>query len=428
MDRRDLLRCALAAPLITLPMACGRSGDASVLSAGVDRSRPSADTPVEQTVAGIAELGHALARMKAAPDTNVVVSPLSIAYAFAMVRGGAGGETAAQLDEVFGFPAEGPHAAFNALTYDLVSTDEPAPVATGERDAQDPPQPPIVAIANQLFPDVETEVREPYLKLLGVNYGADLRTVDFGSPDAAAEAINDWVKEQTAERIDKLFDTIDPHTILVLANAIYLKADWATPFDEVPAVAFITTSGEIDARMLRQAETELPYAITDRWQAVDIPYAGGELFMRVIVPADDSAPTDLLSPGTMSEVAGQLAPGIVDLTIPEWDFATNLELVPALSELGVRAAFNKFDADLEGMFASHDGGNPYIEQAIHRANMTVDKWGTEAAAVTGAGVVTTSAPPTPEVTIKADRPFAFAIMHRQSQAPLFVGQVANPTA
>lgn len=429
MNRRDLMWRTFAASLLATAAGCGReAGDPAARAADVPRAQPPVDTPIEQTLAGMAELGYALTHLVADADTNVVVSPLSIAYAFAMVRGGARGETAAQLDEVFGFPADGLHKSFNELTQDLVTTGEPPPVTDpeSERDPDDPPNPPIVAIANQLFPGVGLTLREAYVDLVDEHYGAGLRPVDFSNPEAAMKIINAWAKKQTAGRIKKVFEELSPWTVLVLANAVYLKADWTQPFIDLPQPrdTFTTASGaSVDAPMLYQAEVEMPYAITDQWQAVDVPYAGGDLFMRIIIPTDETPPIELLSPETLTSVGAELSAGRVELTIPEWDFATTVNLVPELQELGLTAPFGP-SADFSGIFGA---AGPYITQAIHRANITVDKYGTEAAAVT-AIAMELSAPPPPEATITADRPFAFAIMDRKSNVPLFIGQVADPTA
>ena len=59
--------------------------------------------------------------------------------------------------------------------------------------------------------------------------------MDFrGSPEDARLAISDWVAEETAGRIEDLIPSgaIDRFTRLVLANAVYFKAEWHSPFDE----------------------------------------------------------------------------------------------------------------------------------------------------------------------------------------------------
>lgn len=140
--------------------------------------------------------------------------------------------------------------------------------------------------------------------------------------------------------------------------------------------------------------------------------------MQVIVPRGAHAPAELLSPGTLSRVQAELRSERVDLSMPRWDFATDLDLLPALRHLGLTAR-----DDFSGMSPEQ----LTLAQAVHRANITVDEWGTEAAAVTGLAFIA-SAPVAPPIVVRADRPFAFAIVHRPTGAPLFIGHVADPLA
>jgi serpin B len=114
--------------------------------------------------------------------------------------------------------------------------------------------------------------------------------------------------------------------------------------------------------------------------------------------------------------------GVVELELPKWDFATELDLKPELTALGMELPFDP-GADFSGMTDL----DLFIEQAMHRANITVDEWGTEAAAVTGLAFPS-SGPPEPDIVVHADHPFAFLIRHTATGTPLFIGQVADPTA
>ena len=171
--------------------------------------------------------------------------------------------------------------------------------------------------------------------------------------------------------------------------------------------------------MMRQ-EGDLRYAIADSWQAVELPYADSNLAMWILVPTDQTTPAELLAPDTFADVATSLAPGRVDLSMPRWDFATDLDLIPPLRELGMEVPFDQ-GADFSGMLPG-----VWLDQAVHRANITVDEWGTEAAAVTGLAFPS-SLPPPSDVTIRADHPFAFAIVDTNTGTPLFIGHVADPT-
>jgi len=389
---------------------------------GVSREVPK-NAPLAEVVRGLTAFGHALYETTANTTANTVISPLSIAYAFGMARAGAAGATASGLDKVFGFPAAGPHAAFNALSRQIVTVDgpPPAPDRKAVRDAQSSePSAPVVGIANGLFTQQGMPVKQEFLRTLASQYGAGVRTVDFG--EDAAGVINAWVDEQTAGRIKKLFEQLDSATRLVIANAVYLKAEWEQGFADPPEenATFTRADGStVRTRLMRQS-SDLRYASGSGWQAVELPYAKSDLAMWVLVPQSGASPAELVKPDALRQVAAGLTTTGVDLSLPGWDFGTDLDLKAALKKLGLNAVFD--DADFSGI-----ADDLVISQAVHRANITVDEWGTEAAAVTGLAFAV-SARVRQDIEVRADHPFAFAIMHRPTSTPLFIGHVADPTA
>jgi serine protease inhibitor len=247
--------------------------------------------------------------------------------------------------------------------------------------------------------------------------------VDFAS-DTATQMIDAWVRVQTRDRIDKLFDDLDPDTRLVLANAVYLKADWVHPFvrESVRDLPFTLHSGEeVPVPTMGQLLESARHAAGDGWQAVELAYVGDTLAMWVIVPNRGTAPREVLTTATLEAITGGLQRGAVELRLPRWDLDTDIPLIPALQALGMHAPFDPGRADFTGIA---DTGL-WISDAIYRATITVDEWGTEAAAVTGIGF-NDSGPPPPDAVIHADRPFAFVIVDTQAHTPLFLGQVADP--
>jgi serine protease inhibitor len=259
-----------------------------------------------------------------------------------------------------------------------------------------------------------------FRRTLGAHYGADGRTVDFTAADEAKVAIDAWAAEQTADRIKSVFDRIDPTTVLVLANAIYFGADWTYPF---PAViggqSFARADGSTVRTALMNQTANLRYAAGDGWQAVEMPYVGDAFAMWVLVPTGPvagSKPGRLLAPETFAAVATGLKQTTVEVHLPRWDFETRPDLLDALGALGL-TALGDFSGISPGIFLS---------DAVHAANITVDEWGTEAAAIT-ALAFPLSARPRAQVVVRADRPFAFAIMHLPTRTPLFIGQVTDPT-
>ncbi|GGT04269.1 serpin [Planobispora rosea] len=418
MNRRAFALGLLAVAALA---ACGGAPGARVITAeGVRRETP-AGAPVRNLQPALAAFGHSLFTEVAKPGVNTVLSPLSIAYAYGMARAGADQATGAELDEVFGFPSEGPHSAFNTLSRVITTTDRPPPVPDRDatRDAQKgggEPEPPVVALAGGLFVQDGLAVRQEFLRTLAAKYGTGAHQVDFTGD--AADVINAWADERTAGRIKKVFDRLDPDTKLVIANALYLRADWALPFTDPPEedATFTRVDGTTVSTALMRQEGAFRHASGPGWQAVELPYAKSELAMWILLPEAGGSPGDRLSPAALTETAKALKETRVRVVMPRWDFSTGLDLGASLAELGLRSA--DYPGIADGLF---------LQQAAHRANVTVDEWGTEAAAVTGLAFAV-SAPPPAEAELRADRPFAFAIVHRPTQVPLFIGQVADPTA
>ncbi|MFC0533702.1 serpin family protein [Phytohabitans kaempferiae] len=383
--------CAAAAG----PASAARHG---LVTAGVPRQAPPAGAPTGAVVAGLTAVGYEVSRT-AEPGRNWVMSPLSVAYAFAMARAGASGETAAQLDRLFGFPERGTHEAFNALDSQVAAEGGP------------------LRAANALWAQPGFPIGEEFLRTLATQYGTGVRTVDFGSPDALP-AIDAWVRERTRGRIPKLFDRLDPATRVVLANAIHFEADWGEPFRGGESAAFTRPDGSTVLAPMMHRVASAGYARSDDWQAVELPYGETGFAMWVLLPAPSGpAPVELLAPETLAAVADGLRPAVADVTLPKWESESRVDLLAAVRGLGV--------TDLTGFSGIHPAVS--LGQATHRAAITVDEKGTEAAAATGLELPV-SAGPLPVVTFRADRPFAYAIVHTATRTPAFVGTVADPTA
>jgi serine protease inhibitor len=437
------MRRTLAAGTVALslfvPIGCGAAADDTetapearqgtgqgmlLVAEGVQRAAPATDAPVSPAISGLTAFGHDLLAAMG-DDRNLVVSPLSIGYAFGMADAGARGETKAEIEKTLGFPAGGPHQAMNALTQQIGTHDTPPPrLKPGEQQSPGTAKPPVVSLANGLFVDHRLQVEPDFLRVLAEQYGAGARSIDFAGPKASDE-INAWVRKQTADRIPKLFDQLDPDVAMVLANAVYLKADWAARFDTTSTKpeSFRREAGAVRVPTMHR-EAALRHTAGAGYQAVELPYAGGELAMWVLVPTGATKPADLLAPQTLAAVGSGLTSKRVHVALPRWDFGTDTDLKPLLTKLGMSVPFDETKADFSGISRTK---RMFISQAVHRANITVDENGTEAAAVTGLGMGIVSAPPPVEATVRADRPFAFAIVHTKTKAPLFLGQVTDPT-
>lgn len=368
--------------------------------------------------------GMALYRQVAAddPSANLVVSPTSIALALSMARAGARGQTAAEMDAVLRDLATDEHAAWVAALDSLLNA------RTGTfPDMSGDQQEVTLRIVNAPFAQRGFTLETPYIEALGERFGAGLRLVDYiKEAEAARQAINDWVNEQTEQRIPELVaqGTLDDMTRLVLVNAIYLKAAWLLPFSYEPGstAPFTRLDGTtVDVPMM-YSSWETPYAAGEGWQAVDVPYVGGKLSMLVIVPGDLAAFEGTLDDAALAGIVAGLAPRSVQLGLPKFGTESQVELGDVLGALGMPTAFTDA-ADFSGISTQ----TPLqISAVVHQANIDVDENGTEAAAAT-AVVMRESAAPADTVTLTVDRPFLFALRDLETGAVLFLGRIADPS-
>ena len=353
---------------------------------------------------------------------NLFYSPYSISIALGMTYAGARGETGTQMAQVmhYDLPHEGLHPVFNYVDQALNSRGEGAQGKDGEGFR--------LNVVNAIWGQKDYSFLKEYLDTLAMNYGAGLRVLDF--QNAAEESrltINGWVEDQTEDRIKDLIPEggVNSMTRLVLTNAVYFNAAWASQFEESmtsPADFHLLDGGVVQVPMMRQTDG-LRYTEMDGFQAVELPYDGYELSMVLLVP-DEGEFTDFeqsLDSTIVNEAIGALQSTQVALRMPKYKLETTLSLNEALVELGMTDAFAPGTADFSGMDGAKD---LFIADVIHKSFVEVDEAGTEAAAATAVVMEATSAPAQPlELTV--DRPFIFLIRDVETGTVLFVGRVMD---
>lgn len=379
-------------------------------SEAIDRAEPDPSAPLDDLASGLNDAGFDLWRSRPA-DENMVFSPASIGHALLMARAAADTPTAAAIDDAFDLSEGlGPHRAWNLAEAMIADSAH----AEDEID---------VAIADRIWPRNDVTPDQDWIDLLAAQHGADVEAMDFaGDPSGSREAINSWIGEQTEGLIPQLLPDgfIDGQTVLILTDAIYFAARWQSPFGKYPEVTadFTRLDGStVETDYLHELELSDLRGSVDGLTGVEIPYVGGDFAMLLLVPEEGRfhEVRDRLSQDLLDEVDSTFTAGPYELLMPGWETKTTIDLIPWLSGLGI--APGSFPAISPAAFL--DGG-------IHGADITVDEWGTVAAAAT-ALAFDESGPPRPEFTLRADRPFFYLIRHRPSGLILFAGQVTDPS-
>lgn len=351
------------------------------------------------------------------PGKNVFFSPVSVSMALGMTYAGARGETEKQMAAAmrFSLPQDELHAAFAALSDQLKAAE-----GKGYQ----------LNIANALWGQKDYPFAADFLSMINKHYGGGFNAVDFaGDTEGSRQAVNRWVEGKTNDKIKDLLkqDDVTPLTRLVLTNAIYFKGDWAAKFKEEDtrtASFHIRPDQTADISMMRQTG-RFWYAAVDGGQILEMPYAGNELSMVVILPREGAEEFGArLTPELLGNWLGSLTEQEVAVSLPKFKFETRYGLVGMLSAMGMPDAFDLPPADFSGMTG---GKHLYITKVIHQAVIEVNEEGSEAAAVTGVVMGVKSVAPR-MVEFTADRPFIFLIRHKATGTILFMGRVANPAA
>jgi serpin B len=347
-------------------------------------------------------------------ESNLFFSPISVSLTLAMIYGGARSETEAQMAEAvhFGLSQEALHPAYNWLEATLQSRDQGTDAFR-------------LSIVNATFGQEGQEFLPSYLDLLARHYGAGMALLDFRhEPEDARLAINDWVAEQTEDRIPSLLPegSISPMTVLVLVNTVYFKAGWDTPFraTRTESGVFHAAGGDVTVAMMNGEPKLASYVQGDGFQAVSLPYRG-QAFEMVILMPDEGRFEEIesrIDGPLLATMLGSLEQTRISVTMPRFEIRTRVTMNELLQELGMRDAFTSA-ADFSGIDGRRD---LYLSLVQHEAFVRVDETGTEATAATAGGVDLVSLPQ----PVLIDRPFLFLIRDVETRSILFLGRVMNP--
>ncbi len=349
--------------IVVANQAAGFHWEGQVDAAGQVTESTSQATPapgggqpdVPALVGGNTAFAFDLYRALKGQSGNLFFSPYSISQALAMTYAGARGETEQQMAKAlhFDLPQAGLHPSFNSLDQELAQRGQGAQGqdAKGFR----------LNVVNALWGQKDYQFLPAFLDLLSQNYGAGMQLVDYiNAAEQARTTINDWVSQQTEDKIKDLIPpgVLNELTRLVLTNAIYFNAAWATPFEEgatQDGMFTLLDGSQVQAPMMKQIES-LGYAEGEGYQAVELPYDGRELSMVILLPAkgEFAAFEDSLDAARVEAILKELAPGQVALTMPRFKFDSEFSLKDALSQMGMPLAFHPDDADFSGMTGNRE--------------------------------------------------------------------------
>jgi serine protease inhibitor len=344
-------------------------------------------------------------------DSNIFISPLSVAMALGMTYNGANGETQEAMQktlELEGFTLEEVNQCYQHLTESLTQLDPKVEFG----------------LANSIWYHLALTPREEFLDLCQEYFNALVRGLNFSNPDAA-DTINGWVEEKTNGKIKDLVNKpIGPSILMFLINAIYFKGDWTYQFDKADTKDdwFYLTNGSKKLCKMMEQRGLFNYFENDVIQVVDLPYGDEDFSMTIFVPkygTDINSLIEEFDQDKLSYWFTCLERDSVNVYLPKFKLEYGVGLNHALITLGMGIGFFA-GADFSRMY---EGGGVYIDSVKHKSFIEVNEEGTEAAAAT---VVIMKGGGPSVLQIRVDRPFVFMIRENASGTILFIGKIVHP--
>ncbi|EHB08568.1 Serpin B7 [Heterocephalus glaber] len=285
-----------------------------------------------------------------------------------------------------------------------------------------------LSVANGLFVEKEFDINKKYIECAEKLYEAKVDRVDFTNDiEDTTYRINKWIKNVTHGKIKKVFSdsSISSSAVMVLVNAVYFKGKWKSAFTQSETIKCRFKSPKCSKQAVPMMHQERRFNLTTiqdpSMQVLQLRYHGG-ISMYVLLPERDLSQIEksltfrnLMKWTNPRKMNSQF----VEVFLPKFKIEKNYEMKHHLEALGLKDIFDESRADLSGIAS---GGRLYISKLMHKSYIEVTEEGTQATAATESNIVEKHLP---ESTVfKADHPFLFVI--RKNDIILFSGKVSCP--
>jgi len=345
-------------------------------------------------------------------NNNTLISPVSVLFAIAVTANGADGETLEQIENMLGIPIEN----INLYLYSYLNS-----LPQGEKY--------ILNIANSIWftDDERFTVNSSFLQKNADYYSASIYQTPFNRN--TCKDINNWISNKTDGMITKIIDKIPSDAVMYLVNGLAFEADWMQIYEkqQVKEAEFSNSDGTKSKAEFMHS-TELTYLQDENAKGFMKYYDEGKYAFVAILPDENTEISDYISSLNGEKIINILSSRTTETvytSIPKFESENNTEMSEALKNMGMKSAFDMYNADFSRI-GNSTHGNIYISNVLHKTRISVREKGTKAGAVS---VIEASDGATPESEapkeIYLDRPFMYMIIDCENTVPLFIGTVLN---
>ena len=293
----------------------------------------------------------------------------------------------------------------------------------------------ILNTANKIYPKLGFHLNQTYVNTIESSFSSQIQQLDYSKPNESAQIINDWVSEQTKEKIKNLIhpNIINASTELILVNCVYFKAKWYNQFVKYQTKDdyFYNDDGtKMKCNMMIMNNRKFEIQIKPLGLDINVchlPYRGKDVLMCIILPNKEKHLSDIekqLNEDLLENILNKNDRKYkkLNLHLPKFKLEYKNEIS---KRLALKAPF-AFDSRAEFSGITGDKNSLFISKCIHQSFIEVDEEGTEAAAATAISV-SRSRSSEPLFDFICNRPFLFFIYENISKSILFIGKLNQTT-
>ncbi len=382
---------------------------------GVTAEKLDVDGTISQNFIGPAsDFSVDLFKKSVVKDTNSLVSPVSVYLALGMTANGAQSNTLKQFENVLGGGL-----SVNELNRNYYN------ICKRLQSIQDGK----LQIANSIwYRNKDLKVENGFLQKNKDYFGAGAFQLDFSKKESA-DKINNWVKENTDGKIDKMVDKIDDDTVMYLINTLFFEADWMHGYMDhsISNKNFHLSDGIVSTSFMNSEEQ---YIHDGTSEGMIKPFKDKRFALAAILPKTGTNLNDYVNKmngDSFLKLMNSAGEENADCSLPKFKYEYEVDLNDQLKALGLTDAFDSDIADFSKMGSSWRG-NLYISDVLHKTFIQVDEAGAKAGAATKVEIACKMSMPLFEKKkVVFDRPFVYAIIDTETKLPIFIGTVNNPT-
>lgn len=350
---------------------------------------------------------------------NVLISPLSLKLILSMLYEGASGSTKVELENILEVTSSNQsliREKFQSIIESLSKKSNDFELDLGSR----------------IYMDNSINPQQRFAAMIEKFYNSDIKSVDFGNVLNTKEEINYWVSNVTHGHIRDLVNEGDlQNAILLIANALYFKGIWKSPFqrsDTYDGVFYTNSSHKTSVPFMYTHQSFYYFQSSELdCKILRLPFKQSHISMFILLPSSKDGLDKLIRDISSQELKRQI--WLMDIHdvhvhLPKFSFEFNSKLGKILQSLGLNHIFQN-TASLAAI--ARGAGlvkRLMVTDILQKAGINVDEEGSTAYAATEVSLVNKFGIPT--AIFNASNPFVFYIEDENTGTVLFVGKVENP--